>query len=84
MLVFVDAEYLTEVFFWCMHQVFRVKELLASEQKATLGEVEPKAMKLIYSGRILADEKTLEECQIAEKDFLVLLITKVGCIFNVQ
>jgi uncharacterized ubiquitin-like protein YukD len=82
---FAGAENFINVLFWCVFlQVFRVKELLASKQKATLGEVDPKAMKLIYSGRILADEKTIEECQIAEKDFLVLLVTKVGSIIDVR
>lgn len=33
--------------------------------------------KLVYSGKILADDKTVEECNIKEKDFLVLMVSKV-------
>ncbi|KAG8975532.1 hypothetical protein FRC05_005601 [Tulasnella sp. 425] len=32
--------------------------------------------KLVYSGKILADEKTVGECNIKEKDFLVLMVAK--------
>ncbi|KAG8918067.1 hypothetical protein FRC01_002059 [Tulasnella sp. 417] len=32
--------------------------------------------KLVFSGKILADEKTVEECNIKEKDFLVLMVSK--------
>ncbi|PCH36178.1 UV excision repair protein Rad23 [Wolfiporia cocos MD-104 SS10] len=32
--------------------------------------------KLIYSGKILADAKTVESCEIKEKDFLVLMVSK--------
>ncbi|KAG8967711.1 hypothetical protein FRC03_009404 [Tulasnella sp. 419] len=32
--------------------------------------------KLVYSGKILSDEKTVEECNIKEKDFLVLMVSK--------
>ncbi|EJD52518.1 UV excision repair protein Rad23 [Auricularia subglabra TFB-10046 SS5] len=32
--------------------------------------------KLIYSGKVLADDKTIESCQIKEKDFLVLMVSK--------
>jgi len=32
--------------------------------------------KLIYSGKILPDSKTVEACEIKEKDFLVLMVSK--------
>jgi len=32
--------------------------------------------KLIYSGKILPDSKTVESCEIKEKDFLVLMVSK--------
>ncbi|KAG8863378.1 hypothetical protein FRB96_008870 [Tulasnella sp. 330] len=32
--------------------------------------------KLIYSGKILANEKTIGDCSIKEKDFLVLMVSK--------
>lgn len=34
--------------------------------------------KLVYAGKILSDEKTVEECNIKEKDFLVLMVSKVS------
>jgi UV excision repair protein RAD23 len=33
--------------------------------------------KLIYSGKILTDAQTVEECKIKEKDFLVVMVSKV-------
>ncbi|KAI0335009.1 UV excision repair protein Rad23 [Cubamyces sp. BRFM 1775] len=32
--------------------------------------------KLIYSGKVLPDTKTVESCEIKEKDFLVLMVSK--------
>jgi UV excision repair protein RAD23 len=32
--------------------------------------------KLIYSGKVLPDDRTIEACEIREKDFLVLMISK--------
>ncbi|KAG9316587.1 ubiquitin-related domain-containing protein [Chiua virens] len=34
------------------------------------------SQKLIYSGRVLLDSKTVAECDIKEKDFLVLMVAK--------
>ena len=34
--------------------------------------------KLIFSGKILSNEKTLDECGVKEKDFLVVMVSKVG------
>ncbi|KAI9455448.1 hypothetical protein BJY52DRAFT_1151682 [Lactarius psammicola] len=32
--------------------------------------------KIIYSGKVLSDDKTIESCNIKEKDFLVLMVSK--------
>ncbi|KAI9442608.1 hypothetical protein H4582DRAFT_2110110 [Lactarius indigo] len=32
--------------------------------------------KIIYSGKVLSDDKTVESCSIKEKDFLVLMVAK--------
>jgi UV excision repair protein RAD23 len=34
------------------------------------------SQKLIYSGKVLPDEKSVEACEIREKDFLVLMVSK--------
>ncbi|KIL00716.1 hypothetical protein PAXRUDRAFT_798793 [Paxillus rubicundulus Ve08.2h10] len=34
------------------------------------------SQKLIYSGKVLPDNKTVESCEIKEKDFLVLMVSK--------
>ncbi|KAJ7072396.1 hypothetical protein C8F01DRAFT_1103857 [Mycena amicta] len=34
------------------------------------------AQKIIYSGKVLPDDKTVESCGIKEKDFLVLMVSK--------
>ncbi|KAG6849455.1 hypothetical protein H0H93_008298 [Arthromyces matolae] len=34
------------------------------------------SQKIIYSGKVLADDKTIESCGIKEKDFLVLMVSK--------
>jgi UV excision repair protein RAD23 len=34
------------------------------------------SQKLIYSGKVLPDSKSVESCQIKEKDFLVLMVSK--------
>ncbi|KAK7035303.1 UV excision repair protein rad23 [Paramarasmius palmivorus] len=34
------------------------------------------SQKIIYSGKILADDKSIESCGIKEKDFLVLMVSK--------
>ncbi|KAH9963853.1 hypothetical protein BC827DRAFT_1191516 [Russula dissimulans] len=34
------------------------------------------SQKIIYSGKVLSDDKTIESCNIKEKDFLVLMVSK--------
>lgn len=34
------------------------------------------SQKLIFSGKILVDEQTVEECKITEKDFVVVMVSK--------
>ncbi|KZT42401.1 UV excision repair protein Rad23 [Sistotremastrum suecicum HHB10207 ss-3] len=34
------------------------------------------SQKIIYSGKVLTDEKTVASCEIKEKDFLVLMVSK--------
>lgn len=40
------------------------------------GDYKAEAQKLIYQGKILEDEKKVEEYQITEKGFIVLMVTK--------
>ncbi|KZT66392.1 UV excision repair protein Rad23 [Daedalea quercina L-15889] len=57
-----------------------------AEGTDTVGELKKKieqsqghavdTQKLIYSGKILPDSKTVEACEIKEKDFLVLMVSK--------
>ncbi|KAN0135390.1 hypothetical protein V8E53_006669 [Lactarius tabidus] len=48
-----------------------LKEKIESEQGHAVS-----SQKIIYSGKVLADDKTIESCQIKEKDFLVLMVSK--------
>ncbi|KAJ5483729.1 hypothetical protein N7530_002975 [Penicillium desertorum] len=52
--------------------VREVKVKIAQEK----GEYEAERMKVIYSGKILQDDKTVESYNIQEKDFLVCLPSK--------
>ncbi|KAJ5584036.1 Ubiquitin supergroup [Penicillium hispanicum] len=52
--------------------VRQVKEKIAQEK----GQYEADRMKVIYSGKILQDDKTVESYSIQEKDFLVCLPSK--------
>jgi UV excision repair protein RAD23 len=35
---------------------------------------------LIYKGKVLKDENTLDENQVTEDEFLVVMLSKVGCL----
>ncbi|KAF9241563.1 UV excision repair protein Rad23 [Melanogaster broomeanus] len=57
-----------------------------AESSETVGDLKQKILsaqghavesqKLIYSGKVLVDNKTIESCEIKEKDFLVLMVSK--------
>ena len=49
-----------------------VKSLIEKEQGHSVA-----SQKLIYSGRILADDQTVESYNVKENDFFVLMVTKV-------
>lgn len=51
--------------------VIRVKEIIESQQGFPVA-----SQKIIYSGKVLADDKPLSEYNISEKDFLVVMVTK--------
>ncbi|KIO28437.1 hypothetical protein M407DRAFT_14718 [Tulasnella calospora MUT 4182] len=51
--------------------VLQLKEKIEATNGAPIAN-----QKLVYAGKILADEKTVEECNIKEKDFLVLMVSK--------
>lgn len=58
----------------CTHiQIASVK----SKIKDTQGHA-VELQKIIYSGKILTDAQTVEECKIKEKDFLVVMVSKVS------
>jgi len=57
-----------------------------AEESETVGDLKTKiqeehghaieSQKLIYSGKVLPDSKSIESCQIKEKDFLVLMVSR--------
>lgn len=63
------------------------KFVIEAEPSETIGELkakvqsekgwEPSTQKLIYSGKILQDDKTIESYSIEEKGFIVCMIQKV-------
>ena len=52
---------------WAFHQ---------QPQESAKAELPAAQMKLIHSGKVLKDADTIESCNIAETDFLVVMITK--------
>ncbi|KAH9985798.1 hypothetical protein BJV74DRAFT_775476 [Russula compacta] len=50
--------------------------VLKEKIEASQGHV-VSSQKIIFSGKVLSDDKTVESCQIKEKDFLVLMVSKV-------
>jgi len=50
-----------------------LKELIEEQYK-----FEKSSQTLIYAGKILPNEKTIEECKIGAEDFLVLMVKKVA------
>ncbi|CAD6887637.1 unnamed protein product [Tilletia laevis] len=51
--------------------------IAALKQKITELKGHPTAQqKIIFSGKILTDDKTIQECNIKEKDFLVVMVSK--------
>jgi len=48
-----------------------LKEKIQESQKHDVA-----SQKIIYAGKILSDDKTVESCGIKEKDFLVLMVSK--------
>ncbi|KAI6119888.1 hypothetical protein EDD16DRAFT_1579367 [Pisolithus croceorrhizus] len=57
-----------------------------AEETETIGNLKEKirdahghdvnSQKIIYSGKVLTDDKTIASCEIKEKDFLVLMVSK--------
>ena len=39
---------------------------------------------LIHNGKVLKDESTLDENQVSEDGFLVVMLSKVGCLCPIQ
>lgn len=39
-------------------------------------QIDPSSQKLISNGKQLANEKTLQECNIKENDFIILMVLK--------
>lgn len=58
-------------------QVLSVKESIQKQQGHAVD-----LQKLIFSGKILENEKTLEDYGIKEKDFLVVMVSKVCCMHS--
>lgn len=58
-----------------------------AEETETIGNLKEKirdahghdvnSQKIIYSGKVLSDDKTIASCEIKEKDFLVLMVSKL-------
>lgn len=46
------------------------------QQESAKAELPAAQMKLIHSGKVLKDDDTIESCNIAATDFLVVMITK--------
>jgi len=45
---------------------------------AANAEFTTETQKLIHAGKVLKDDQILSDCGVKEKDFLVVMVTKVG------
>ena len=50
--------------------------MLLLRQESSRSDMSAACMKLIFSGKVLKDDDTLEKCNIKENDFLVVMVTK--------
>lgn len=60
-------------------QVASVKKVIESMQEQ--GSYPADQQVLIYQGKVLKDDTTLEENQVVENNFLVIMVSKVGYLF---
>lgn len=50
--------------------------LIAKQKLAAEKEIEPLQLKFVYSGKVLQDEKTLEETRVKDGDHIIFMISK--------
>lgn len=63
--------------FFVLLQVADVKQIIETAQGA---DVYPASKQmLIHQGKVLKDATTLEENQVAESSFIVIMLSKVSC-----
>jgi UV excision repair protein RAD23 len=65
--------------------LFALNQIMAVKKK--IEEIEGKdsypwgQQMLIYKGKVLKDESTLDENEVTEDDMLVVMLSKVGCLY---